>query len=468
MMYDLPPDLVEEILSRVPATSVKRLRSTCKRWNAIFEDERFTEKHLRKAPKESMVLMLKGFRVCPVSVNLNVAPPSIEFKGALGLKPKDSHFSLEEIDIVDVFHCDGLLLCTTKDYRLVVWNPCLGVTKWIQCKIVYKFISRFTLGYILNNKSWRSYKILRWWSFSSGPKFEIYEFGSDSWRVLNDVVLDCDIQYCGYSSGASSLIGNTYWVATDNKEGYAFVLSFDFTAERFKRLRLPLFQNDIGQVTLSVGREEQLSALNRSYTFSKIEMWVTNKIDIDSELLWSKSFIVDLPRKYSLKVPTTYLIRLRTTCKRWNALFRDRGFTQKHFRKSVAKDSMVLMLKEHRVCPVSLNLNAVTPSIEFKGALCLNGSHSNSGQVDIVRVSHSGGLLLCTTKDDRLVVWNPCLGETRWIPFKDDYKRYGTNFTLGYIQNNESCRRYKILCTSKTRYGRVSGFQILIYKDNVV
>ncbi|XP_019083475.1 PREDICTED: F-box protein At3g22350-like [Camelina sativa] len=169
-------------------TSVKRLGSTCKRWNAIFEDERFIEKHFSKAPKESMVLILKGYRVCPVSVNLNVAPPSIEFKGALGLKISPS--SSEEVDIVNVFHCDGLLLCNTKDGRLVAWNPCLGETRWIQRKTCYDIESRFTLGYIQNKKSCRSYKILRRWGVFSDPKFDIYEFSSDSWRVLNDVVLD--------------------------------------------------------------------------------------------------------------------------------------------------------------------------------------------------------------------------------------------------------------------------------------
>ncbi|XP_010479891.1 PREDICTED: F-box protein At3g22700-like [Camelina sativa] len=309
-MSDLPLDLVEEILSRVPATSVKRLRSTCKRWKAIFKDERFIEKHLSKAPKESMVLMLNGDRVCPVSVNLNVAPPAMEFEGALGLK--DSQSSLEEVDIVDVFYCDGLLLCHTKDCRLVVWNPCLGETTWILGTTDDKVYSRFTLGYIQNNKSCRSYKILRWWGYFSTKQFEIYEFSSDSWRVLKDVGFDwaIDIQYHGYGSGASSsLKGNTYWVATDTKEHYEFVLCFDFTAERFKRLRLPVFQIH-GEVTLSVGREEQLSALKRSFDRSKIEMWVTNKkIDIESELLWSKSYIVDLPIfSYPFDIFTSLLI----------------------------------------------------------------------------------------------------------------------------------------------------------------
>ncbi|CAL9221915.1 unnamed protein product, partial [Arabidopsis halleri] len=293
MKSDLPLDLVDEILSRVPATSLIRLRATCRRWNALFKNKRFTEKHFRiAATKDPMVLMLNEYRVCRMSVNLNVAPPSIEFKGALGLK--DSHSNSKQVDIVQVFHCDGLLLCKTKKNRLVVWNPCLGETRRIKLKVDYKIDgsccdyygtdrSRFALGYIQNNKCCRSYKILRW--------CEIYEFSSDSWRVIDDVLYS-PILY-GYTS-VSSLKGNTYWLADDEKEGCKLLLSFDFTAEKFKRLCLPLFQNH-GRVTLSVGREEQLSVLNWSYNTSAIEMWVTNKIDAESELLWSKSFTVNYP-----------------------------------------------------------------------------------------------------------------------------------------------------------------------------
>ncbi|CAL9221916.1 unnamed protein product [Arabidopsis halleri] len=298
-MPDLPLDLVEEILSRVPATSLKRLRSTCKRWNALFKNPRFTEKHFRKAGKESMVLMLKEFGVCPVIVNLNVTPPSIEFKGALGLKV--SHSNSEQIDIFRVFHCYGLLLCKTKDNRLVVWNPCLGETRWIQLKDDnYERHSscRFALGYIQNNKSCRRYKILRLWSNIIGIKcFEIYEFSSDSWRVIDDVDHNC----CIIIGHGVSLKGNTYLFAFDPKENSTFLLSFYFRTERFKCLCLPNFQ-DVGNKVLSVVREEQLSVLNFSHTTSNLEIWITNNIDTDATiLLWSKSFAVNLdtPRNYS-------------------------------------------------------------------------------------------------------------------------------------------------------------------------
>ncbi|CAA0383352.1 unnamed protein product [Arabidopsis thaliana] len=292
MMSDLPLDLVEEILSRVPAASLKRLRSTCRRWNALLKDRRFTEKHFHKAPKESIVLMLKEYRVFPISVNLKVTPPSVDFKGALGY----SHSNSEQVVITEVFHCDGLLLCTTNDDRLVVWNPCLGETKWIQLKVDYRrYVSIFALGYIQNNESCRSYKILwTWYSYdynSSPPQrglgFEIYEFSSDSsWRVLDDVNHDSVVNHNSIIRSGVSLKGNTYMLAYDIEENSKFLLMFDFTTERLKRLCLPHFQ-DVGEMDLAV-REEQLSVLNWSRNTSKMEIWITNNFDTEATLLWKR------------------------------------------------------------------------------------------------------------------------------------------------------------------------------------
>ncbi|WZZ43142.1 hypothetical protein YC2023_039401 [Brassica napus] len=111
------------IVFRVLAASWKRLRSTCKLWNDLFKDGIFREKHFRKAPTQSRIIMLYDYRICSLDVNLNVASPAIEFKSPLGLFLKDS----QQVDIDEIFHCDGLLLCSIKDdTRLIIWNPCLG------------------------------------------------------------------------------------------------------------------------------------------------------------------------------------------------------------------------------------------------------------------------------------------------------------------------------------------------------
>ncbi|KAG7583468.1 F-box associated interaction domain [Arabidopsis suecica] len=303
MMSDLPADLVEEILSRVPATSLKRLRSTCKQWNALFKNRGFAKKHIRKAPKQSLVLLWKYYRVCSISVNLNVAP-SIEFKGALSIK--DFRYNSKQVKIARVFHCDGLLLCTAKDDRLVVWNPCLGENRWIPLRTDYKKDTTFSLGY-QNNKSCRSYKILKWWNCYEPNHhvvgLEIYEFSSDSWRVLDKVDLDFYLQ----TNSCVSLKGNTYWLTSDLSE--KFFHSFDFTRERFKRLCLPPNPKSCYTV-LSVVREEQLSVLHQNFDTSEIDIWMTSRTDSEADLLWRKSFTMDLKicSPYSYPICMSYLI----------------------------------------------------------------------------------------------------------------------------------------------------------------
>ncbi|CAH8261273.1 unnamed protein product [Arabidopsis lyrata] len=66
----LPEDLVVEI-TRVPAVSLRRLRSTSKGWNALIKDGRFAKKHSANAPRQSQVIMLMDSRVYLVSINLH-------------------------------------------------------------------------------------------------------------------------------------------------------------------------------------------------------------------------------------------------------------------------------------------------------------------------------------------------------------------------------------------------------------
>ncbi|CAA7012829.1 unnamed protein product [Microthlaspi erraticum] len=255
MMSDLPTDLLEEILSRIPATCLKRL--TCKRWNALFKEPGFTEKHSRKAPKQSHVLVLKEYRLCPVIVDLNVDPPSMEFKDELSLK--DSHSNSVQLDIAQVSHCDG-----------------------------YE-----------NNKSGRNYKILMY-CYGCGREstvggFEIYEFSSNTWRVVNAPNWVRTI-YSGVT-----LKGNTYWISVDDDGDN--LLSFDFTGEIFG---LPPAQNR-GSTALSVVREEKLSVLY--YCFGTpgcvcYMMWVSNNLNTEADLSWSKSFEVNLVS--SLQIGTGY------------------------------------------------------------------------------------------------------------------------------------------------------------------
>ncbi|CAA7053002.1 unnamed protein product [Microthlaspi erraticum] len=289
----LPRDLVEEILCRVPATSVKRVRSTCKRWDRLFNDTRFVRKHSVKAPKQFMCLMLtKSHGICPMSVNLDGDPPSVEVKAELSLLDPRSRNSAFQFDVTQVFHCDGLLLCASEEPepRIVVWNPFTGQTRWIESG--GGLSPQLALGYYQDKRhNTRRYKVL---SFYNDRDSKIYDFDTDSWRVLDgDSVGGRARRRDDYMV---SLKGNTYCFATDKEkpELGLYLLTFDFATDKFGYVPLP-YQSPYHSACLSVVREEKLSVLLQQKITSKIEIWVTNKMgESNKGVSWSKVLALDL------------------------------------------------------------------------------------------------------------------------------------------------------------------------------
>ncbi|WZZ17370.1 hypothetical protein YC2023_110459 [Brassica napus] len=130
---DLSCHLVEEILRRVPITCLGAVRSTCK-------DGTF---YLRFYVKQNCRSKRAVFRIS------------------------------------EVFVCDGLSLCVTvtrDEYsqRLMLWNPYLGQTRWIQpIRRAYDRSDVYALGY--DKSTNRNHE----------DEFEIYDVKSDSWRTLD-------------------------------------------------------------------------------------------------------------------------------------------------------------------------------------------------------------------------------------------------------------------------------------------
>ncbi|KAL0732961.1 hypothetical protein Bca4012_009171 [Brassica carinata] len=297
MMSDLPDDLLEEILCRIEATSLKRLQSTCKRWNHLINNRRFTLKHLEKASKQSLSLMLDADGVYSVSINLHRSSP-VEVTEKIDLIYPST---LDERRISQYCHSDGLLLCvcvngvfdfSNEDARLVVWNPCTGQTKCIQPRYPSTLSHTYSLGSYKNKKSNDiSYKILSHTGCGENQEFDIYEVSSNSCRSL-DVTLDCKIEFFRNVS----LKGKTYWFASDEKEKQLglFLVSFDYTTETFGRLSLHYQHPSYQTMSLSVVGEDKLSVLLQHKISSKTEIWVTNKIGETKVVSWIKVLAVDL------------------------------------------------------------------------------------------------------------------------------------------------------------------------------
>ncbi|KAJ4894186.1 putative F-box protein [Raphanus sativus] len=206
----LPEDLLVEILSRVPEASLARFRSTSKGWNALIKKD-------GRLAKNSLFVMLIYRKVYLVKLNLHAIHDNKVEKviSKFSLSDPLSRSSLKEVDIRRVCHCDGLLLCTTMDGRLVVWNPCSGETS----RIIERSYSGF-YTYALGKSSCNNeYKILRvkihvygYW-LPSLVEYGIYDFISNSWRVVGetrDWYIPSDRQH------GTTVDGNTYWLTRNH------------------------------------------------------------------------------------------------------------------------------------------------------------------------------------------------------------------------------------------------------------
>ncbi|AEE75879.1 unnamed protein product [Arabidopsis thaliana] len=282
-MSKLPNDLLEEILSRSPLYSMRAIRLTCKKWNTLAKEESFTKKQLvqTKAAKEFMVIMMMDSKFCLMNINLNKeedVEPSIKCNGKI----------INPIGMCRVYHCGGLV-CITKSFsntRDVVWNPYLGQTRWIKPRSHHAYI--YAIGYE-TKKSCRSYKIL-----SSEHNYiniddervdyEIYELDSNSWRALD---VNSNWATAFYKMDVS-VKGNSY-TYTDYRGD--FLISFDFTTERFgPTLPLPFHSRCGDIVALSSVREEKLAVLLHRCNISRMEIWITNKIE-PNNVSWGKLFL---------------------------------------------------------------------------------------------------------------------------------------------------------------------------------
>ncbi|CAA0261612.1 unnamed protein product [Arabidopsis thaliana] len=175
MMSDLSLDLVEEILCRVPITSLKAVRSSCKLWNVLSKNRILCKTEARN---QFLGFTIMNHRLYSMRFNLHGIGLDEDSEEFIDPSIKPIGNLLNQVEISKVFSCEGLLLCVTRNHssKLVVWNPYLGQISWIKTRNDYHIGVTYALGYD-NNKN---HMILRF--FSGQGYYEIYGMNSsDSW-----------------------------------------------------------------------------------------------------------------------------------------------------------------------------------------------------------------------------------------------------------------------------------------------
>ncbi|EOA32902.1 hypothetical protein CARUB_v10016227mg [Capsella rubella] len=286
-MSDLSQELVDEILSRAPITSLGAVRCTKKQWNASTKDRLMCS---GESKQQFLRFMVMDHRFLSMTFNLHGV---LRGDGGRFVRPSIKEIGGNfdgQIDISKVFYSDGLLLCVARDNSSVLlWNPYSGETRWIQPEAPYQESDMFALGYGKDKK----HKILR--LYDDYYEFKVYNVESGSWGE-QDHFPDWEID--SYHRGVA-VNGNAYFLTRQKgvqaKHLVDYLVCFDFTSESFRYfLDMPFNKNSRNYIgTLSCVGKEKLAALYQRWDQHEIEIWISTKVE-PSEVLWSKLFKVDM------------------------------------------------------------------------------------------------------------------------------------------------------------------------------
>ncbi|CAA7042121.1 unnamed protein product [Microthlaspi erraticum] len=333
---NLPAELVEEIISRIPLTSMRAVRLTCRKWDTLSKSGSFTKLHMGKITAAAAAAREKGesppvILLTDQQLYLMSVTPTSEIDADPSTEPKGEHFTCclkddsdQQVKIHQIYYCEGLLLCILKDDdRIVVWNPYWGQTRWIKLRFYFRRPMdrldwcRYALGYSETERKKKSYKILRFldfdiqqWACGNGDRtggeifwYEIYDLDSGEWKTID---VGTPHWRLSFESLGVSLKGNTYWRASLRRntwnDGLAHhLICFDYTRNRFgPLLPLPFEPLECEIVTLSCVGEEKLAVLyQKDDPPSTTEVWITQTIEAE-KVSWIKLLTLDaVPFEFS-------------------------------------------------------------------------------------------------------------------------------------------------------------------------
>ncbi|GJM98500.1 hypothetical protein PR202_ga15521 [Eleusine coracana subsp. coracana] len=236
----ITPDVIEEILLRLPVSSLLRFRRVCKQWCNMINDPRFIREHALRAPKH-LLLFLPKFDISTghrkifepnraMKVNENWSPLTW---AASHIDPDDHLFA----------SCNGLL-CFYKTYMLKIANPasgqCLHISK-PDGILLYDFHYLYSFGF---HPVTGEYKILHFLRepqhYKSGRPFhfdtiQVYTLGEDKWKGIRT-----PRKCCMVNLGVVNVDGAMYWLTEDEGTSCGMSLvSFDLREETFTSIQLP-------------------------------------------------------------------------------------------------------------------------------------------------------------------------------------------------------------------------------------
>ncbi|XP_058216960.1 F-box/kelch-repeat protein At3g23880-like [Rhododendron vialii] len=299
---NLPPEIIVEILSRVPVKPLLRFRCACKSWRSLISHRQFAKTHLSLA--SSMDTFYTSHRLLIIGL----------FSGVTSC-------SLYSIDVVELDYplcretrgvwggvrilgdCDGLM-CIKSKCILFLWNPSTRKSKKLpslNLPPAHVVLDGFGLGYDASIDDYKVVLMLKdWRSIGIALEVKVYTLRTDSWRRIGD--FPHDRPYYRLLPGVF-LNGALHWKLDSNR----LIVSLDLAKETYGEFLEPEYQYGCSYEMLCAF-SGCLCVLYHDYHRNCADLWVLKEYGIRES--WTKLVVVPYvtsPSYFNFTIPVCIL-----------------------------------------------------------------------------------------------------------------------------------------------------------------
>ncbi|GLT32202.1 hypothetical protein SLA2020_068860 [Shorea laevis] len=257
-MADLPGDIIQEILYRLPVKSLMRFQCVCKSWQVLIKNPDFVSKHLSLAitdkTQHHVIVSAENRKRHSLSwVSYEEETGSYVCK----VIEEGSTASYQSyLGVLD--HCNGII-CLAVDDDVVLLNPGIRQSRRLPETCIRSsdgdwdrdyFTCSVGFGYDPRSSD---YKVVRIWNSNVDDhvRIEVYTMSSNSWREIFSFVEYFADYFVWGTERKRYLNGSCYWLGQEeyysedepdsDEEGNdsEIIVSFDMSNEVFQKISTP-------------------------------------------------------------------------------------------------------------------------------------------------------------------------------------------------------------------------------------
>ncbi|KAH7865359.1 hypothetical protein Vadar_005606 [Vaccinium darrowii] len=248
VLPNLPPEIMVEILLRLPVKSLLRLRCVCKSWRSLISQRKFAKTHLSLA--SSINPDYTHHRLLITNINHDYTYQGFLSTDVLSVVLSCSLYSILNDTVVQLDYplrrdscvgyrgviilggCDGLM-CIKTGRTLFLWNPSTRKSKRLPSvnmptdRVVYGFGRDASID---------DYKVV---GFGIDFEVKVYTVRTDSWRRIGDFPHGHLLPH-RYRSGVF-VNGALHWIVCGKTSGIivGIIVSLDLATETYGELLKP-------------------------------------------------------------------------------------------------------------------------------------------------------------------------------------------------------------------------------------